>query len=144
MIYTKHNLNWCWISKCWRRLQKLLEKSKCRSVAYTSETWTHAWVFAHGVIHYTRSSGFKTAWKKHRNRSASSQHGIMISWVKFFYSRRLVVATNSCSVTRSLKLSNVEPGEYLDGRPPWKTERCESAFRSSVWTLICDRPIAVM
>jgi len=50
---------------------------------------------------------------------------------------RSAVATNACSVTRSLKLSNVEPGYYLDGWPPGKTEHCEAA---SVWTLICDWP----
>jgi len=37
----------------------------------------------------------------------------------------LSVATNACLVTRSLKLSNVEPGWYLGGWPPGKTERYE-------------------
>jgi len=39
--------------------------------------------------------------------------------------REPTVATKASSVARSLKLSNVDLGQYLDGRSTGKTERCE-------------------
>jgi len=61
----------------------------------------------------------------HRQCSSFTVLFCVVRIVESFYFSSSAVATNICSVTRSLKLSSVEPGYYLDGWPPGKTKCCE-------------------
>jgi hypothetical protein len=66
----------------------------------------------------TRENRYKLTQKHvHYNRTRLSQFEVVCQLPDDVVSAcsRSTVATNACSVTRSLKLSNVEPGKYLDG-----------------------------